>query len=392
MRILTFSNLFPNPEQPERGNFVVQMIEALPSQVKHYVVSPLPWFPPFPGGTSDRSIFARIPYNLHENGLKIFYPKYLMVPKVSGMLHPLTVAIGCYPLVKRLVRTHSIDLIHSHWIFPDSVAAAWIAKRLCKPVVVTARGCDINLYGKYKTRRPQILWALRNADAITTVSDSLRSKIVDDFGIDGSKVSTIRNGINNERFRKIDKSQARSLLGLEKTRKYLLFVGQLHGVKGLAYLISALKQLGDRGSLDFKTILVGEGPQRKRIEKQIAQLRLQDYVELVGERAYEEIPKWMNACDVFCLPSVREGTPNVVLEAQACQMPVVASNVGGIPEVINKRNGILVPPRNSTALAHALDISFRSNNNAHGNSVTYTWKDCADNYLDLYQHLLVKRK
>ena len=181
LRILTFTNLYPNPEQPDRGNFIAQMLQLFGPDIRNWVICPLPWYPPVLSIRGERSIYRRIPFRLQNNGNDIYYPKYFLVPKISGMFHPIIIMARCYALIKELIKAESIDLIHGHWIYPDCVAAVWIARSLSIPVVVSARGCDINLYKDYRVRRLQIMSALKHADAITAVSDSLRNTIVNDF-------------------------------------------------------------------------------------------------------------------------------------------------------------------------------------------------------------------
>jgi glycosyltransferase involved in cell wall biosynthesis len=308
------------------------------------------------------------------------------------MFHPIIIMARCYALIKKLIKAESIDLIHGHWIYPDCVAAVWIARSLSIPVVVSARGCDINLYKDYRVRRLQIMSALKHADAITAVSDSLRNTIINDFRIDAKKAVTIRNGVDPNQFKRMTRAKARTIVGLRQGVKYLIFVGALDEVKGLNYLIRALGDLKKSGDLAFHTLFIGEGPEREQIQKQIIQLGLRDEVELIGAKPHEEIPIWMNACDVLCLPSIREGTPNVIIEALACGLPVVATNVGGIPEIVKKSNAILVPPKDTRSLAHAVYTFFSGERQNNRSPIAVsTWRDCAQKYVDLYLSVLRER-
>lgn len=387
MRVLTFTNLYPNPEQPERGKFISQMVDALPSEIKSVVVSPLPWCPPISIGNSDKLVFSRIPYSASVNGIESYYPKYFMVPKVSSLFHAASILIFSFSIVNYLKKRHAVDLVHAHYLYPDCVAAVLIAKWLSIPIVVSARGSDINIFGGYKCCMPQIRWALHQANIVTAVSDAMRSKIINDYGVNGNKVKTIRNGVDSAVIKKIERKRARSILELNPSEKYLLFVGHLQKVKGLSYLIESLKILKDSGNLNFKTLLVGEGVERKQIEKKIAKFHLQKYVILIGNKPHEEVFLWMSASDVLCLPSIQEGTPNVVLEALVCDLPIVASNVGGIPEVVDRSNSILVPPKDSKTLAGAILQGFKLKW-LNQKKMNYSWHDCAQKYADLYFRLV----
>ena len=388
MKMITFTNIYPNPAQPNRGVFIAQMLQKLDRKITNYVISPLPWSPNFPILRKEWSAFTKVPFTIDDT---TYYPKYFLVPKISGAFNAISIAARCYPFIKKFIKTQNIELINGHWIYPDCVAAVWIAKKLSLPVVISARGCDINLYKNFRFRRPQIKWALENADAITTVTKSLQNAIVDEFGIEKRKITVIKNGINMGLFNKLNKPEARSKLGLQHNRKYLLFVGSLDEVKGVIYLINALKILKSRGKLKFFTKIIGDGPDKAFLEEQVKQFRLQKYVDFLGVKPHNEISVWMKASDILCLPSKREGMPNVILEAQACGLPVVASNVGGIPEIVDNSNGILVSPQNTEALANALTRAFLTYRNHIDVAVVYSWKDCAEKYSELYYSVLNKR-
>ena len=119
-------------------------------------------------------------------------------------------------------------------------------------------------------------------------------------------------------------------------------------------MLQALAQLREQGGLEFTTHFIGAGPLERELKELAAKLALGESVRFWGQRRHEEIPRWMNAVDLFCLPSIREGCPNVLLEALASGKPVVASRVGGIPELVGDHNAVLVPPGEPEALAAAL--------------------------------------
>ncbi|RJQ17685.1 MAG: glycosyltransferase family 4 protein [Nitrospiraceae bacterium] len=399
MNILIFTNLFPNPEQPLRGNFVANMVQEVSRLAVTSVVSPLPWFPGLNGrGTGPIRLnkewgqFSRVPDFSRWNGLDVYYPKYPFIPVVSRAIQPSLIALSVSGVVNRLIEEKKIDVISGHWIYPDCVSAVKIGKKKGIPTVITARGCDINLYGGYRFRKPQIEWALQNAEKITAVSNALAERICRDFRISEKKVAVILNGVDRARFNYISESEKiKDNIGLERGKKYLLFIGQLHEVKGVHYLIEALHILSNRKKLFFETILIGSGPQRMEIEHSIKEKGLAGRVYLKGNKPNEEIPLWMNACDVLCLPSKREGMPNVVLEGLSCGLPVVASRTGGIPEVVNDNNGILVEAQNAPELANALETAFRKDWNREDISSgmeQFSWGKTAKSYLRIFEEVL----
>jgi glycosyltransferase involved in cell wall biosynthesis len=269
--------------------------------------------------------------------------------------------LGCMRLLRRLKQQGKLDVINAHWIYPDGVAAVWMARQLGVPVMLTALGSDINVYSRYPLRRSQILWALHQANGVTAVSRALVTAI-EGFGVDPSKLQLIRNGINADSFSRVNAEtvqQLRRQFGLRNDRKYLVFVGRLHPVKGLIHLLDALNLLFSDSNLNFDTILVGDGELRLELERSVAARGLNEHVRFAGEVPHSRVNEWLQAGDAFCLPSLMEGMPNVVIEAQACGLPVVASSVGGLPDMVGTETGILVAPAKPADLASALNEVFR---------------------------------
>jgi len=252
--------------------------------------------------------------------------------------------------------------------------------------MLTALGSDINVYSQYPLRYRQILWALHQANGVSAVSQALVTAI-EGFGVDPGKLQVIRNGINTDVFSRVDAGTAQQLrrqLGLRDDRKYLVFVGRLHPVKGLMHLLDALSLLLSDGDLNFDIILVGDGELRSALERSVAIRGLTERVRFAGEVPHSRVHEWLQAGDAFCLPSLMEGMPNVVIEAQACGLPVVASRVGGLPDMIGNRTGILVEPAEPAYLANALKQVFRKDWNREEISREaggQSWEAVASQYL-----------
>jgi len=143
--------------------------------------------------------------------------------------------------------------------------------------------------------------------------------------------------------------------------------------------------------IDILCIIVGSGQLKRELEKLIKELNLQDYVKLVGAKPHEEIPLWMNACDVFTLPSIAEGFPTVLPEVLACRKPVVATKVGGIPEIINKDVGILVEPRNPKQLKETLNEALEKEWDSQKiveYSKRFSWDKISKEIMDVYSEVL----
>lgn len=388
--VVFFSNSFPNDRQPHRGVFVEQRVAAASRKVNPVIVCPLPWVPKigllkkYPS----HYLFALIPREYDYHGFHVYSPKYPVVPKVPW-LSPWSMALGAYPVFRKLKSREHIDVINAQNAFPEGVAAVWLGKMLDLPVVISALGSDINEAHQDRLRLRMTVNALQQARQVTAVSRRLKQKIID-MGIEPGRVHYIPNGVDAELFNPAERSACRKELGIDDRKKVLLFVGKFRPVKGIEYLLDALRILKGRNKLDFDTLLVGSGPLEPKYRLAIESWGLNDHVVFAGNRRHEEIGTWMGAADLFCLPSLKEGMPNVVLEALACGCPVVASNVGGIPDMIKSGTGILVPAADSSALADALEKGFLSRWDAgfiRESIRNMTWENTAAGYVEAFSRL-----
>ena len=352
MKLLIVTNLFPSSVEPGRGLFNQQQFLALARHCELRVVSPVPWFP---RGRWLRKLrpwsrYAEVPSRETIAGLEVHHPRYLVIPKLARWLHAFTYRLGIDRTVTALRREFAFDAILATWAYPDVVASVGIAARIGVPVVAKVHGSDLNVLAQGRLRRRMIAGALRRCAAVVAVSSGLKQHVVN-LGVPEDRVTVIPNGVDVGRFRPLDRFVCRRRLGLPEQGRRVVFIGHLTPVKGLNVLLEALSDLPAEVSLS----LVGEGEERGRLEALAAAQGLRDRVTFVGARPHDEVPLWMNASDIVCLPSLNEGCPNVVLEALACGRRVVATAVGGIPDLLSDpRAGRLVPPGNTRALAEAL--------------------------------------
>jgi teichuronic acid biosynthesis glycosyltransferase TuaC len=356
MKVLTFATLFPSVKRPVFGLFVFERASHLACRQGNLirVISPVPYFPSWI--RSGRwGIYARVPREEVVGNLETHHPRYPLVPGVMA-LHGLLMFLGCYSIARRLRREIDFDCIDAHYIYPDGFAAVLLGKVLDLPVCVSARGTDINVFPSFVSIRPIIRWTLRQADGIIAVSATLKSAMTD-LGVPGDKVAVIPNGVNVDRFRPIDRSEARDTLGLPLRMKIVLSVGSLTAVKNHHLLISAFAQVfPDRP--DVRLYVLGEGPLLYKLQDLARELRVKERVFFLGSRSSDELASWFNAADISCLASSREGWPNVVMESLACGTPVVATRVGGVPEIIaSEELGVLVE-QNVDSLAKGMAFAF----------------------------------
>ena len=352
MRILSYTNLFPNFLRPNFGVFVKNRMQVV---AKHAcdrldIIAPVPYCPPLP--LSNRWSGYNQINNLEViDGMRVRHPRYVVIPKVGMFTHGYSMYWGTRKLVRRLHERYNYQVIDAHWIYPDGFAAVKIAKELGLPVVVSARGNDINEYIDFPLIRPQIKWCLQNSDHVISVCQALKDLMLR-LEIPESKISVIGNGIDTGIFYPVPRELAWSRLGLPCDRPVLLSVGILEERKGHHILIDALRILKKERSSSPFLVIVGSGPQYDALCRQISDSGLTHDVVLVGEVAHRELKTWYSAADVFCLASDREGWPNVILEAIACGTPVIASSVFGVSEIIaDEAIGLLVHQRTAEAFA-----------------------------------------
>ncbi len=379
MRVLTFTSLFPNAAQPLLGVFVYQRVAHLAQRPENVVqvVAPVPYFPSWLRRTRWHAV-TRVPRQEQIGKLTIHHPRYFLLPKISMPWHGLTMFLGSLPLVLRLKKETKFDCIDAHYVYPDGFAAVLLGKMLRIPVTVSARGTDINLFPTFWLTRRMIRWTLRQAQGVIAVSAALKEAMVK-LGASAEKIRVISNGVDVERFQPVERRAARRHLGLPEDARIVVSVSALIPTKGLQSLITAVAEMAPR-SPKLKLYLVGDGALRGTLENSARKEGLEKQVFLVGNKPNEELKFWYSAADVTCLASLREGSPNVLLESMACGTPVVATRVGGVPEVIvSPELGVLVEP-NSQALAAALEFALNKSWDREAlvrHARARTWRDVA---------------
>lgn len=252
--------------------------------------------------------------------------------------------------LRRWLKAHpNIDILNTH-----SSTDAWLAALACAtlrraPPIVRTRHVSTPVNTGGATR-----WLYRCATRhIVTAGEALRQQLIRDNRFDAARITSVPTGIDLARYTPRDRAEARRLLGLDRQRKYLGIVATLRNWKGHTYLLEAFTQLAP-GHSDWNLVLVGDGPQRRNIEKLVGTLNLESRVRLVGNR--DDVETWLNAFDVFVLPSYgEEGVSQSAMQAMATGLPVVATTVGAMAEAVqHEHTGLLVPPRDTGALHDAL--------------------------------------
>lgn len=353
LSILTVTTLFPNAVQKSHGIFVETRLRHLVAsgEVAARVLAPVAWLPPFVPYPSVGPI-RRVPRSEERNGLTIEHPRYVVVPKIGMNLAPHSLYRTIRSSLARMLAAGlRFDAIDAHYFYPDGVAAVWAAKELGIPVVVTARGTDINLIPDYARPRRLIQRAAAGADALITVCQALKDSLVA-LGVPGERIFVLRNGVDLKLFRPLDRTAVRAKLGL--TRRTLGSVGYLIPRKGHHHAIGALTQLPDT-----ELVIVGSGPERASLEALAARLGVSSRVRFLGALSQERLCEVYTAIDALVLASSREGWANVLLEAMACGTPVVASAVWGTPEVVRTPEaGVLMSSLDAHGVVEGVSALF----------------------------------
>lgn len=337
IRTLLFSTLFPNGMRPHHGIFVENRLRHLLAGggVEARVVAPVPWFPFRHAVFGEYGDYAAVPRREIRDGIVVAHPRYFLLPKIGMNLAPHTLAHAGLRAARRLIASgFDFDLIDAHYFYPDGVAAVAMGRALGKPVVITARGTDINLLPRFDAPRRMILRAATDCAAMITVSSALKAAIVS-LGGAPEKIEVLRNGVDTGLFFPADRDAARARFGV--SRFVVASVGNLIKTKGHQRVIEALARMDD-----VELLIAGRGPCENEFRALADRLGVAGRVKFLGVLPQSELRWLYSAADALVLASEREGWPNVLLEAMACGTPVIASDVGGVPEIVTAPEAGLV--------------------------------------------------
>jgi glycosyltransferase involved in cell wall biosynthesis len=339
IRLLTFTSLYPSEGSPRHGIFVEQRLRRL-VETREVCACVMVPFPRRPGETS-----------LIEPTVRHDIPvRYFPFPFIRGVTTPFHPTLMARAARKALASLRAVDrdfdLVDGQFLYPDGVAAARFARWLGKPVVLTARGSDVNVALGERVAGRSIRRAVSEAAALIAVSAALRDRMVE-RGLPGERITVIRNGVDLELFKPGDRASLRTNLGFDGPT--LLSVGNLVPEKGQNLVLQALAQLPS-----VRLVMLGQGPEEGRLRTAAINLGVAPRVRWLMPVPQDQLARYYGAADLTVLASTREGMPNVLLESLACGTPVVATAVGGVPEVVTDPvAGRLVATRSAEALAAA---------------------------------------
>jgi teichuronic acid biosynthesis glycosyltransferase TuaC len=351
MKLLTFTTLYPNEGAKHHGIFVEQRLRRLleTREMQSIVLAPVPWFP-FDNKTFGKyAEYARVPKAEVRHNIRVTHPRYPVIPKIGMGVAPILMALPMISVIKNIIRSgYDFDVIDAHYVYPDGVVATMLGRLFGKPTIVTARGTDVNLLPKYAIPRMWIKWSSKYVKEYITVCKALKVKLME-LGIGADRVTVLRNGVDLELFKPMDRKVARTRIGVNLEGDILISVGHLVEGKGHHIVIRAMKHLPDT-----RLMIIGGGEMKSKLEEMARDIGVASRVEFFGVQPQERLNLFYNAANALVLASSREGMANVLLESIACGTPVIATNVGGTPEVISDPSaGILLRERNPESIAMA---------------------------------------
>jgi len=294
-----------------------------------------------------------------------------------------------------VVKYENLDLLHVHYAIPHA-AVAYMAKKILLsegryvPVVTTLHGTDITLVGKHRTFAPVVAFSINKSDGVTAVSEYLSKQTKEHFDIK-TNIEVIYNFIDFDRFKKVDKDHFKKLIAPNGER-ILTHVSNFRKVKRVADVIEIFKRVYQE--VPSKLLLIGDGPERQNLEELCREIGLCHEIRFLGKQdAVEEL---LAISDLFIIPSANESFGLAALEAMACEVPVISSNVGGLPEVnIHGETGFLSDVGNVDEMAenaiHILKddkVLAEFSKNALAQAKRFDIKEILPKYEAYYEHIL----
>lgn len=391
MNVLFITRNFPQTGNPIDGLFVLELAQELIRIRVDVRVIHLAEHIPWPLSKLRRYRKSLASYYIHDPQWLIRYnitalPRALLLGNRAKLWGP-----RVYEYAKRCWPNFRPDFIHAHTFVPAGVVARHFSAKWHCPILIHTHGSDTRVFlRRYLTRR-LILQLAKQAKAIVVVGPTIRKRLIDE-GVAKNSLYVVPNGMD------ISKIYCghNSLIRRYKDKRIILAVGNLIPIKGIDVLIRAVALIRPQIP-NLKLLIVGDGPQHHNLQKLVTQLDLQECVDFLGKKLPNQTMAYMQACDVFCLPSWSEAFGIVYLEAMAHGKAVIAVEGQGISSIIAEHEtGLLVTPRNEMALAEALQ--YLLNNPARSSEMgmkgaelvkrEFSWERSAKKIIEIYSSLL----
>jgi glycosyltransferase involved in cell wall biosynthesis len=360
--VVVYTTLFPSAVQPHAGLFIRERMFRVARELPLTVVAPVAWFPFQRVLRRWRPHFRPAPPAREvQAGIEVLHPRFFSLPGFGKQLDGLFMALGTLRTLRRLRGEGRLEVLDAHFAYPEGYAARLLGRWLGVPVTITLRGTEAR-HARMRRYRPLVRAALAHARRVFAVADALKQVAVS-LDIPAERILVVGNGVDTAVFRPVDRGEARRALGLAADAPVLITVGGLVERKGFHRVIEQLPALQKRFP-GLQYLIVGgpspEGDFTPRLREQVAALGLGESVRFLGALAPTELPAPLSAADVFVLATRNEGWANVLLEAMACGLPVVATDVGGNAEVVcSDALGTLAPFGDGDALRDAIAAALK---------------------------------
>jgi glycosyltransferase involved in cell wall biosynthesis len=391
VKILAVSYLYPNLVSPHHGIFVHNRLKAISNYHDVKIINPIPYFPCSSLLTRYKG-YNKIPFHEKKDGMDVYHPRFLSVPRYCKFLDSVTYTEAVVKTVQDISPNSPFDLIDLHWTFPDLPAGIKLKEMFNRKLLVTLRGREAfhDEDGGYRKKRVEE--GLKTVDHAVALSHELKRFAIDK-GLDESRISIVRNGVDTEHFYYIPKEEARIKIKVSPDGPMLVSVGSLIFRKGFDRIINALSVIKKNMPGACLYIVGSQGPEgdyRKDLEKLIVEKNLQRHVFFVGNISNDKLVYWYNSADLFCLSSRGEGSPNVLSEALACGCPSIATDVGSAKEILEDVKLPIVPNCDfgfAEALFQALSVSYDRKAIA-ALTRAQDWQWCAEKVNAVYEKVM----
>ncbi|WP_332310009.1 glycosyltransferase [Methanosarcina vacuolata] len=324
------------------------------------------------------------------DNVHVYFLNYLNIPLFYFYSRDLWASIEYSAIIKFIKKRNlRFDYIHAHYTWPSGVVAAKLKKDINVPLIITEHTSETFMKA-IRNKDSQFVKAWEISDSIIRVRRGDIS-LFHDVGISLDKIRNVTNGYDSNKFYPMDMSICRTKLGLPPDTKIILNVANLYStVKGHEYLITAMSEVVNQRKNSL-CIIIGEGKLHDHLVKLVDELGMKDYIKLVGSKNHDEIPQWINSCDLFVLPSLNEGNPTVMFECLGCGKPFIGTKVGGVPEIIVTEDyGLLCEPARSKELAENILLGLNHNWDSDlikEYSSQFSWSSIAENIYKVYSQI-----
>ena len=349
-QLTLITSYFESPFYQDRAPYNEQLFLKLKDHYDINIIRPIPW-----------TDILKVKYNNIKlknskklwNLIPIGYPVYFYIPKVGLVFNGLFYFLS---IITAFVKQRRMpDFIYTTWAYPDGYAAMLLSAIIQRSYILRVHGSDINDLAHRDLIKNKVLKVLKSAAYIISPSEDLKVKMTN-LGVNEEKIKVVYSGVDKEIFYKTDKILSENYLGLPN-RKRILYIGNFKEAKGVIDIIKAVDILRNSNH-DIQLCMIGKGSAETIMRSYIEEQGLQKKVVIIGVVEHKKLAPWINASNCVCLPSYAEGVPNVLLEAMGCETNIVATRVGGIPEIVSNPESVLVEPGDINALARKLETTL----------------------------------